>query len=371
MPGAPGWSGRPLPSATVRCMVKFSGLPDPLEPRRLRERALPFVLLFAFALILRLAAVWIGAGADARPAHGTALLEQAAWSLANGHGLATGEGFERTTTTAVPPLAPWLASLVYRVTGREPLAALLAQAALAAFVPLLLARLSAPLFGGAIGFAAGIVAAADPVLLAACGTLRAETVFTLAMLWGMIVSIEWVRRPGARRAFWAGAAFGVAALAHPAALALPFVTMAWARVPLGLMLEPRAVRRQMLLLAGGLAVVVAPWMLRNLFVAGVIAPVTSGMPPVGDPGAPGVWLPWWAALAPPALWGIVRVLRGARRIFLSYPLVMVGVLAVAALALWGSFIARLPIEPLVVLFAAAGGEDVWRRWRTRRTASAA
>jgi hypothetical protein len=26
---------------------------------------------------------------------------------------------------------------------------------------------------------------------------------------------------------------------------------------------------------------------------------------------------------------------------------------------------RLPVEPLVVLFAAAGGEALWRRWRTR------
>lgn len=348
-------------------MVKFSGLPDPLEPRRLRERALPFVLLFAFALVLRLAAVWIGAGPDARPAGGAIPLEQAAWSLANGHGLSTGEAFERTATAAVPPLAPWLVSLVYRVFGREPFAALVAQAVLAALVPVLVARLGAPLFGGAIGFAAGIVAAADPVLLAACRVLRAEAVLAIAVLWAMIVSIEWVRGPSGRRAFWAGIAFGVAALAHPAALALPFVTMAWGWVPLGLMLDARTVRRQMLYLAGGLAAVVVPWMLRNLFVAGVIAPVTSGMTPVEDAGGLGVWLPWWVVVLPPAVWGVARVLRGARRIFQSYPLVMIGTLAVAATALWGSFVVRLPVEPLVVLFAAAGGEDVWRRWRTRRT----
>jgi len=349
-------------------MVKFSGLPEPLEPRRLRERALPFALLFAFALLLRVAAVWIGAGPGARPEGGAVAIEQAAWSLANDHGLATGEAFERTPTASVPPLTPWLTSLAYRAFGRGYLAALLAQALLAALIPLLIARLGAPLFGGAIGFAAGILAAADPVLLDAGRALRAESVLTIALLWAMIVAIEWVRTPSGRRAFWTGIAFGVAVLAHPAALALPFVTMAWAWVPLGLMLEPRTVRRQMLYLAGGLAVVVAPWMLRNLLVMGVIAPVTSGAPPFEGTDLAaglGVWLPWWALLLPLALWGVARVLRGARRIFQSYPLVMIGILAAAAFVLWGSFFARLPIEPLVVLFAAAGGEDAWRRWRTR------
>ena len=68
-------------------MVRFSGLPDPLEPRTLRERALPLVLLFAFATALRVAAVWIGAGPDARPQGAAVAIEQAAWSLADGRGL--------------------------------------------------------------------------------------------------------------------------------------------------------------------------------------------------------------------------------------------------------------------------------------------
>jgi len=348
-------------------MVKFSGLPDPLEPRSFRERALPWLLLFALALALRVAAAWILAGPGALPGPHALPFDQAAWNLATGHGLALGEGFAREPTTQVPPLPPWLAQWAYRVFGREYFAALLLQALFGAAVPLLAARLGAPLFGGGVGFAAGIVLAADPVLLSAGGALRAEIALAAAILWAMIVSIEWVRGPTGRRALWCGIAWGVAALAHPVALVLPFVTLAWAWVPLGLMLDPRTVRRQVIYALAGLAVVVGPWMLRNALVLGVIAPVTSGVPPA-EPGAGGAidtLLYGWALLLPLALWGAVRVLRGARRMFQSYPLLAIGFLTAVAIVLWGSLDARIPLEPLVVLFAAAGGEEAWRRWRTR------
>jgi hypothetical protein len=350
-------------------MVKFSGLPEPLEPRALRERVLPFVILFAFALVLRLAAAWILAGPGAMPTAGAVPYDQAAWSLANDHGLAIGEGAAREPTALLPPLMPWLAHFAYRLFGREYFAALLLQAVLGALVPLLAARLGAPLFGGVVGFVAGIVIAADPVLLAADGVLQAEVALSAAILWAMIVSVEWVRGPTGRRAFWCGIAWGVAALAHPAALVLPFVTMAWAWVPLGLMLDAHTVRRHNIYVLAGLAAVIGPWMLRNAIVLGVIAPVTSGVPPMEGTGlARGldVLLPWWAIVLPFALWGAVRVLRGARRMFQLFPLVAIGFLAGIAVVLWGALNARLPLEPLVVLFAAAGAEDAWRRWRTRR-----
>lgn len=349
-------------------MLKLSGLPDPLAPRRLRERALPFVLLFAAALVLRVAAVWLIAGPGARPGPQAVTLDQAAWNLATGHGLAIGERFARAPTAQVPPLPPWLAQWAYRVFGRSYFAALLLQAACAALVPLLVARFGAPLFGGTVGFAAGIVAAADPVFLAAGGALRTEIALGAALLWAMIVSVEWVRGPTARRAFWCGIAWGIAALAHPAALVLPFVTIAWAWVPLGLMLEARTMRRQQILVLAGLAAVVGPWMLRNALVLGVIAPVTSGVPPMeessGGTGL-GATLAAWVLLLPLAGWGAARVLRGARRMFQSYPLIVGVFLTGAAAALWGTMDARVPLEALIVLFAAAGGEDAWRRWRTR------
>ncbi len=349
-------------------MVKFSGLPDPLEPRRLRERVLPFVLLYAFAFVLRAAAAWIAAGPGATPAAGALPCEQAAWNLANGHGLAIGETLGRSPTALVPPLLPWLLHFVYRVFGRDYFAALVGEAALAALVPLLVARLGAPLFGGVVGFVAGIVVAADPLLLSFGGSLYPETLLAAVMLWAMIVSIEWVRGPTGRRAFWTGIAWGVAALAHPAALPLPFVTLAWAWLPLGLLLDARTARRHMIYVLVGWGVVVAPWALRNVLVLGVLGPVTSGVLPresAGLTGAPGTLLPWWVIVLPLALWATARVLRGARRLFQSYPLLIVAVLVAAALVLWGSFVAPLPLEPLIVLFAAAGGEEVWRRWRRR------
>jgi 4-amino-4-deoxy-L-arabinose transferase-like glycosyltransferase len=343
-------------------MVKFSGLPDPLEPRRLRERALPFVLLYAAALIIRVAHVWVTAWPAAVPAPEAAAYDEVAWSLATGAGFSVSDGLARAPTADIAPLVPWLASLAYRVFGHAYFAALLFQCVIGALVPLLVARLGAPLFGASIGLIAGVVLTIDPLLVAGSEHLRPESALTAAMLWAMIVSVEWVRGPSGRKAFWVGAAWGVAALAHPAALPLPLVTIAWAWEPLGLMLAPRVRGRQILYVIVGLAVAVLPWMIRNAMAVGAFTLVESGAPVEAGRGDASL-LPWAIAVAAFATWGAAIVLRGARRWYEAFPLWVI-----AAVAVMGVVVAEAPrawvvVEPGLVLLAVVAGMEAWRRVR--------
>jgi 4-amino-4-deoxy-L-arabinose transferase-like glycosyltransferase len=75
---------------------------------------------------------------------------------------------------------------------------------------------------------------------------------------------------------------------------------------------------------------------------------------------------WSVPILPLAVWGLVRSLRGPRRWYQSIPALLIGYFTLLALIYWGSLRMRMPIEPLVVLLAALGFEDVRRRWRARR-----
>ena len=41
--------------------------------------------------------------------------------------------------------------------------------------------------------------------------------------------------------------------------------------------------------------------------------------------------------------------------------------ALLAVVFWGALRMRMPIEPLVVLYAAVGADALWKRWRVRRS----
>jgi 4-amino-4-deoxy-L-arabinose transferase-like glycosyltransferase len=88
------------------------------------------------------------------------------------------------------------------------------------------------------------------------------------------------------------------------------------------------------------------------------------------PATPGrradLFFVWSAITFPFALWGIARSLRGARRWFQSLPLLVIVSFMLIAVVLWGSPQVRLPVEPLVALFAALGLDDAHRRLRARR-----
>ena len=76
----------------------------------------------------------------------------------------------------------------------------------------------------------------------------------------------------------------------------------------------------------------------------------------------------WSLVAfPLALAGVWVTLRGPKRLFLSLPLVAIGFFTALVVVYWGALRMRVPIEPLVVLYAAAGADALWRAVRLRRS----
>jgi hypothetical protein len=76
---------------------------------------------------------------------------------------------------------------------------------------------------------------------------------------------------------------------------------------------------------------------------------------------------WSLVVLPLALWGVVVTLRGPKRLFQSLPLVVIAFFTLSAVVYWGALRMRMPIEPLVVLYAAVGADALWKLRRVRRS----
>lgn len=250
----------------------------PRRPPTARTFSIPraSLLLFAVALALRVAYVWLALGPDATPSSDAVSYDTVAWNLARGVGFHLNGAAGSYPTAFVPPVLPFVTSLLYRVVGHQFFAALLLQAVLGALVPLVVAALGTAVFGGAPGRLAGWLAALHPLLVFFSGYLLTETTFTLALLLAVFASMEWLKTPRPGRALGAGLLWGVAALTRPTALPLPLVVAAWAWAPLGLTVMPRERVRQLAMLALGVVLVVAPWTIRNAIELRAFVPVTTG-----------------------------------------------------------------------------------------------
>jgi 4-amino-4-deoxy-L-arabinose transferase-like glycosyltransferase len=416
-------------------------------------------VLYTAALALRVLYAWLATGPHALPSSDAAEYDAVAWNLARGAGFSMVGAGGPYATAFVPPVVPWLTSLVYRAVGHQFFAGILLQCAIGALVPLLLAGFAASIFGGRAGRVAGWLAALHPLLVFFSGYLLTETTFTALLLIALIASAAWVKTPRAGRALGVGLTWGLASLARPTALLLPAVVAAWAWVPLGLTVPGRERMRQMALLLLGLALVVGPWTLRNALVLHAFVPVTTGggralldsnneilwNDPVrrggaisttniepyasetrgrGEPeadvlarrralaflsahvnewpamaaaklarfwrvtaegGGTGAWqrersplaraltvvdplLVWSVLTWPFAAWGLAQTLRGPRRFFQGLGFLVVLYFTALAVMFWGALRMRVPVEPMLVLFAAAGIEDVRRRLRMRTRA---
>lgn len=78
-------------------------------------------------------------------------------------------------------------------------------------------------------------------------------------------------------------------------------------------------------------------------------------------------LVWSLLTFPLALLGVGASLRGARRLYQSLPLLVIGAFTLGAAVYWGALRMRVPIEPLIVVYAAAGIELLRREVRLRRS----
>ena len=77
-------------------------------------------------------------------------------------------------------------------------------------------------------------------------------------------------------------------------------------------------------------------------------------------------LAWMLVVMPLAAWGLVRTWRGTRRHFQSLPLGLIAAFTLGAIVYWGALRMRVPVEPLLLLYAGAGAADLLWRFRMRR-----
>lgn len=433
-------SDAPLPRPAAR-VWSFSWLPP-----------------FALALALRVALAWVTVGPRGTPYSDPADYDTVAWNLARGVGFALQGANGPYPTAFVPPLLPWLTSLLYHVTGHWYFAAVLLQCVFGSLLPLALGAYGRAMFGGGVGRLACWLAVAHPLLVFFSSFLLTETLFTLLLVLALALSAEWVKTPRRGRAFGAGIVWGLASLTRPTALPIAGWVALWAWIPLGLTVVPRERLRQALLLFLGLGLTVLPWTLRNAAALHAFVPVTTGaggalyvgnnesvwsQPELrggggggaawdqlargefrgasetevdrrararaiaflqthvaewpamaaaklarfwrltAEGGGTGSWqsgtsplarllqhvdpfLVWSLVMLPFAIWGALQSLRGARRWFQSLSLWVIAYFTLIAVVFFGSLRMRMPIEPLVVLLAAAGFEDARRRLRSRQ-----
>lgn len=76
-------------------------------------------------------------------------------------------------------------------------------------------------------------------------------------------------------------------------------------------------------------------------------------------------LAWSLAAFPLALAGLWVTLRGPKRLFLSLPAVAILFFTALSVVYWGALRMRVPVEPLIALYAAVGADALAKRLRRR------
>lgn len=440
--------------------VSLGPTPPPPRPRT-RPRSIPAprrgtLMMLLVGFLLRLGYAWVSQGVDATPYSDARQIDDVAWNLARGAGFSFQGGGGPYPTAIVPPVVPWLVSLLYRAIGHEYFGALVLQCAIGALAGPIAGALGGALFGPAAGALAGWLTAVHPLLVFLSGYLLTETTFTTVLLAALLASVAWVKTPRPARALGVGLLWGAAILTRPTALLMPALIGLWAWVPLGLTVQPRDRLRQIALVIVGVVVVLAPWSIRNSMLTGRFIPIKTGAGRTfldanredlwADParrggaggamesekyadllrgrseveadsisnaeawkflnahrsewpamaaakiarfwrltlegGGTGTWqrpgsplgavlgrvdplLLWSLAVLPFAIWGAVRALAGPRRWFQSIALATIALFTLLVIPYWGALRLRAPIEPLVVMLAAFGFEDLRRRLAPR------
>jgi hypothetical protein len=75
---------------------------------------------------------------------------------------------------------------------------------------------------------------------------------------------------------------------------------------------------------------------------------------------------WSLLVWPMALWGLIRTVKFTRRHFQLLPFWVIALFTASTLVFWGALRMRVPVEPLVLLYAGAGIADVVWRLRVQR-----
>ncbi len=213
-------------------------------------------LTFLVALLFRLAVVHF---------LGTAPIRDLLWNDAVGWNLANGRGFTASASGYVPgifrtPGYPGFLSLIYRLFGHSYQAAFWAQSVVDSLTAVLVTLTALRFFPQRTAILAGALYATYPYAAAFCGLLSQDTLLTFSVIVAVLVMVMAQQTPDRWSLWlWCGLAVGLAALVKNFLILLVLL-------PLAVIVATAEVKkkaRASLLVVVGLALVVAPWVVRN------------------------------------------------------------------------------------------------------------
>lgn len=237
--------------------------------RLLRHERRTLVLLFLFALLLRLAYIGLFVGFATPPEYDGIGYNQLA------EGLLTGQGYVNywgEPTAFRPPVYPIFLAGIYTVTGQSLAAVRLLQALLDSITVLLIYGIARHLFGARVALLAALGTALYPMLIYETGLIIPETLSYTLQFAAILLLLQ--MNKGGHRALplWSGLLIGLTVLARPtAALWAPLILL-WIIIWPGLM---RRRWEKLALTVAGLTMVFAPWVLRNALALGAFVPISS------------------------------------------------------------------------------------------------
>lgn len=170
-----------------------------------------------------------------------------------------------------PPLYPLALSVVSAIGGTGVLAHRAMGLLFGVVTMVLVGLLGRRAAGDRVGLIAASLCAIYPLMIAVDGALMSETLYGWLIAAVLLLTWRMLDRPGKRLAAASGAVLGLAALTRSeAVLLLPLLLLpaAWRGAARGRALRMAAV-------VVGLAVVIAPWTVRNIYAFGRVVPISN------------------------------------------------------------------------------------------------
>jgi 4-amino-4-deoxy-L-arabinose transferase-like glycosyltransferase len=188
---------------------------------------------------------------------------------AMGKSIAHGDGFAPfgNLIQRRAPLYPLMIAAIYYLFGEQPTLVYIAQVLLLAGTSVLVYDIGRRTFNVRTGVIAALLCSFNPMLLRYVGDLQLETLLTFLMVACVWAAVRFYNRPTVRMGVMLGGTAALASLTKSVALPFPFL---FAAVALGL----AVVRRQRvspvayLAMFAAMAVLIAPWTIRNYFATG-------------------------------------------------------------------------------------------------------
>lgn len=184
-----------------------------------------------------------------------------AYAIADGHGYVQRTPFqtELLPTADKPPLYPLVLALFTKLGGHGWIPHQVAGSLIGSGTVAAVGFLGRRVGGERVGLIAAALAAIYPLLVAADGSLRSETLYALLIALTLLTAYRLVDRPTVTRAAACGAVIGLATLTRTEAIALLLLLV----LPAALLTVPRARALRLTGVAAVATVVVlAPWLTR-------------------------------------------------------------------------------------------------------------